>query len=256
MPSASRRFLFLLLLAGCGAPSREPAPRNTQAGSPRAWRGPDRPLEPVSESGTALLRAWARADSGEVEAEPARVSQAESAPIATEGPDGRGSAAPGVALSPPAGEPAPIPPEPIPTPPEEEGLPAIATPAPVETRAPPEAPPPVDPERRVDRRASIVLMWYFQRDDDPDSLGRSELEEAFSQYDWNKNGVVIELEFDATTGSSAEYGREPQGEALELLGDVEPLEALLAAVDSDADGALSLNELLAFHDTRFAQSGH
>jgi hypothetical protein len=259
MPHASRSLFFLLLLAGCGAPSRE-ADTAAQSWPLRAWRSPDHPVASVNEGGTSRLRAWARDDSDALEALQVGVSLDESVPVDLDGAEQRAWTAPEVAPSSPDTEPAPVEPEPIeiparePAPPEPETSAPTETPA--ETPAPRETPAQVDPAQLVDSRASIVLMWYFQRDDDPDSLDRGEVEEAFAQYDWNKDGVVIELEFDATIGSSADFGREPQGEALELLGGAGPRDALLAAVDSDNDSAFSLNELLAFHDRLFASESN
>ena len=250
MPHPSLSLLLLVLLAGCQNPRQE-SESNAKAWSRRSWRGTDGPVIPA-EGETSRMRAWPRDDATEVEAERVAVSPDEPVPTEPRAVEVSDPTTPAVAPSDQENEPAPAEVEPIEPPEPEQEPPAPADPAPTETPVPQETPTPVDPTRLVDLRASIVLMWYFQRDDDPDTLERGELEEAFEWYDWNKDGQVIELEFEATTGSAEAHGRRPEGEARELLGDVRPLDALLAAVDSDADGAISSSEILAFHDQRFA----
>ena len=264
MPHTSRFLPVLLLFAGCWTPGQEPNAGAAGVVSRRAWRSPDRPIAShhLGLTDPRSLRSWARIHSGEVEEQPVIVVHTEPEPIEPESVEVIFEAPLPAPESEPAQEapepvaPEPVTPEPVETPEPEEEPAATETPAPIMKPAPPEAPLPEDSMQLVDLRASIVLEWYFQCDDDPSSLERSELEQSFLQYDWNKNGVVIELEFEATTGSSAHYAREPQGEALELMRNVKPLDALLAAVDADGDGAFSLNELLAFHDRRFAREAN
>jgi Ca2+-binding EF-hand superfamily protein len=103
-----------------------------------------------------------------------------------------------------------------------------------------------------EQRALRVLANHFQADDEDRELRLDELEWMVTAYDADQDGALDEGEFEL---GAAEHRREvvfedPSGTVRVMLGDYEPWEALLAAIDEDRDGRLAAAELTEYFRLR------
>lgn len=97
-------------------------------------------------------------------------------------------------------------------------------------------------------RAQMLLASYFQDDDDATSLSLDELVLGAAAYDANGDEVVSADEFAAR--ASSRKRDLPMGGMGRMMMDGDPFAGLTAAADADADGALSMEELIAFFRAR------
>jgi len=103
-----------------------------------------------------------------------------------------------------------------------------------------------------DQRALRVIGAHFQADEDMAELRLDELEWMITTYDLDHDDMIDAGEFAA---GAEEYRREiddgdDSGTERAMMGDYDPWEVLLEAVDDDDDGRLSAQELMGFFDER------
>jgi len=102
-------------------------------------------------------------------------------------------------------------------------------------------------------RARRTLARYFQEDDDANILTLAEAADAFDLYDGSDgtadDGRLTEGEF---TCAMEERHREVPGDASPMvrmgMGNAKPWATLLAVIDGDEDGALTVDELSVFFE--------
>ncbi len=95
--------------------------------------------------------------------------------------------------------------------------------------------------------AKLLMLWYFQDDDDPARLELPELSRAFDAYDENDDGSLEHGEFSRAARERRDLGQAPD---LTVLRNRPPFELFLAVADDDADRALSFEELSEFYTSR------
>lgn len=95
-----------------------------------------------------------------------------------------------------------------------------------------------------------LMARYFQADDDPDQLSLDELNESIATYDADGNGSIDEAEFEAASAEAPEPSRQEQRMMRMAMGDKTNWEAMVDGVDTDADGAVGGEELVAFFNER------
>lgn len=102
-------------------------------------------------------------------------------------------------------------------------------------------------DRMYQMIAQMTLMRYFQDDDAPRDLHRTELQAAFKRHDANEDGVLSQAELAAARKAHAAAA---EGGARKMPTGVDPYRALLAVADQDKSGTVARTELEAFFDAR------
>ena len=95
--------------------------------------------------------------------------------------------------------------------------------------------------------AELMVLWYFQDDDDPARLDRSELGRAFDAYDLGGDGFLDQEEFGCAAEERRRFGLPPKSDGLREL---PAFELLGQVIDTDADGLIAAGELDAFFALR------
>ena len=78
--------------------------------------------------------------------------------------------------------------------------------------------------------AKLLMLWYFQDDDDPARLELPELSRAFDAYDENDDGSLEHGEFSRAARERRDLGQAPD---LTVLRNRPPFELFLAVADDD-----------------------
>ena len=104
-------------------------------------------------------------------------------------------------------------------------------------------------QSRARSRGRRFLARYFQGEGDAGSLERAELTAAFTAFDTSKDGTIDEEEFKcAAEQVKQDLPGDDSRMVARSMGDVEPWDGLVAAIDTNEDSKLSSEEALAFFD--------
>jgi Ca2+-binding EF-hand superfamily protein len=97
-------------------------------------------------------------------------------------------------------------------------------------------------------RAQRIVAMYFQIED-PGSLTLAELEQAAAAYDDDGDARISEAEFNAYA-DSREVEVPGSRRARMMMEGVEAWSAMIVVIDTDADGHVSITEMVAFFNAR------
>jgi Ca2+-binding EF-hand superfamily protein len=104
------------------------------------------------------------------------------------------------------------------------------------------------PEMMRSMRTQMVVIRYFQDDDDAGELSLAELERSIDAYDANGDGAIDAAEF-ADQGPERRDPNPPSRRLRMMMDGMQPYDTLADGVDDDGDGRLGTDELVAFfHD--------
>jgi Ca2+-binding EF-hand superfamily protein len=96
-----------------------------------------------------------------------------------------------------------------------------------------------------------VVLLYFQDDDQPSQLSLEEMKRAAKVYDTSKDGLVDQEEFTCLAENrKASTDDDMMRRMSRRVSDGDPWEMLLAGADTDKDGKVSEEELVAYFESR------
>lgn len=101
--------------------------------------------------------------------------------------------------------------------------------------------------RMEEMRSQRAVAAYFQDDDVNDRMTKIELVRSIAAYDTNRDGAISPDEFAATSpGHKVDLPGGDNPMMRRMLGDGDPYEMIVKKTDTDEDGVLGNDELLAF----------
>ena len=92
----------------------------------------------------------------------------------------------------------------------------------------------------------VVVAYYFQEDEDADSVSAEEVELAFLAYDENLDGEISSSEFSAQAEERCAHGKKPRLSERRLLEGTGAYASLVAHLDKNNNESVGGDELLGF----------